>query len=68
MHTRRFGRKLKLPSTVAIKYAILRMTVQDELKAQAPAAGRRGPRCSRPWRRGDAQRNCDSALNTVQCI
>jgi hypothetical protein len=38
MHTRRFGRKLKLPSTVAIKHAILRLTVQDELKAQAPAA------------------------------
>ena len=38
MHTRRFGRKLKLPSTVAIKYAILRLMVQDELKAQAPAA------------------------------
>ena len=38
MHTRRFGQKLKLPSTVAIKYAILRTMVQDELKAQAPAA------------------------------
>jgi hypothetical protein len=38
MHTRRFGRKLKLPSTVAIKHAILRLMVQDELKAQAPAA------------------------------
>ena len=38
MHTRRFGRKLKLPSTVAIKHAILRLTVQDGLKAQAPAA------------------------------
>jgi hypothetical protein len=38
MHTRRFGRKLKLPSSVAIKYAILRMMAQDELKAQALAA------------------------------
>jgi hypothetical protein len=38
MNTRRFGRKLKLPSSVAIKYAILRMMVQDEQKAQAPAA------------------------------
>jgi hypothetical protein len=38
MHTRRFGRKLKLPSTVAIKHAILRLMVQDELKVQAPAA------------------------------
>jgi len=37
MHTHRFGRKLKLPSTVAIKHGILRMMLQDELKAQAPA-------------------------------
>ena len=37
MHTRRFGRKLKLPSTVAIKHEILKMMVQDELKAQALA-------------------------------
>lgn len=36
-HTRRFGRKLKLPSTVAIKHEILKMMVQDELKAQALA-------------------------------
>ena len=38
MHAHRFGRKLKLPSTVAIKHEILRMMSQDELKAQAPAA------------------------------
>ena len=38
MHTRRFGRKLKLPSTVAIKHEILGLMVQDELKAQALAA------------------------------
>ena len=38
MHTRRFGRNLKLPSTVAIQHAILRLMVQDELKARAPAA------------------------------
>ena len=52
MHTRRFGRKLKLPSTVAIKHEILKMMVQDELKAQALAvkavevlvAHGRGPR------------------------
>jgi hypothetical protein len=35
MHTRRFGRKLKLPSTVAIKHGILKLMIQDELKAQA---------------------------------
>jgi hypothetical protein len=38
MYTHRFGRKLKLPSTVAIKHEILRMMLQDELKAQALAA------------------------------
>jgi hypothetical protein len=38
MHTRRFGRDLKLPSTVAIQHAILRLMVQDEFKAQALAA------------------------------
>ena len=38
MHTHRFGRKLKLPSTVAIKHGILRMMLQDELRAQATAA------------------------------
>jgi hypothetical protein len=35
MHTRRFGRKLKLPSTVAIKHAILRM-MTSLLTAVAP--------------------------------
>ena len=38
MHTHRFGRKLKLPSTVAIKHGILRTMFQDELDAQALAA------------------------------
>jgi hypothetical protein len=38
LHTHRFGRKLKLPFTVAIKDGIVRMMLQDELKAQAPAA------------------------------
>ena len=35
MHTHRFGRKLKLPSTVAIKHGILKLMLQDHLKAQA---------------------------------
>lgn len=35
MRTHRFGRKLKLPSTVAIKFAIMRLMVQDDLKARA---------------------------------
>lgn len=38
MHTHRFGRKLKLPSTVAIRHEILKLMMQDELKAQALAA------------------------------
>jgi hypothetical protein len=38
MHTHRFGRKLKLPSTVAIKHDILRMMLEGEVKAQASAA------------------------------
>ena len=38
MYTHRFGRKLKLPSTMAIKHGILSMMLQDELKAQALAA------------------------------
>jgi hypothetical protein len=66
MNTRRFGRKLKLPSTVAIKYAILGMTVQDELKAQAPAAKAEEVLVAYgPWPRGNAKQNRDSVLNTV---
>ena len=38
MQTRRFGRRLKLPSTVAIRHEILQLMMQDELKAQALAA------------------------------
>lgn len=38
MHMRRFGRKLKLPSTVAIKHEILSLMVQDALKAYAVPA------------------------------
>ena len=37
MHTHRFGRKLKLPSTIAIKHGILKLMLLDELKAQTPA-------------------------------
>jgi hypothetical protein len=37
MQTRRFGRKIKLPSTVAIKHQILKLMIQDELRAQALA-------------------------------
>jgi len=38
MHTHRFGRKLKLPSTRVIKQGILRLMLQDELKKQPLAA------------------------------
>jgi hypothetical protein len=69
MYTHRFGRKLKLPSTVAIKHAILRLMVQDELKAQAPAAKAEEVLVSYgPWPRGDAKRNRNPVLDTVQCI
>ena len=68
MHTRRFGRKLKLPSTVAIKYAILRMTLQDELKAQAPAAPEEVLVAHGLGAAENSKRNRNSALNTVQCI
>jgi hypothetical protein len=40
MPTLRFGRKLKLPSTRAIKHALLSMMLQDHLKAEVvPGAG-----------------------------
>ena len=38
MLTHRFGRKLKLPSTVAIKHGILKMMLRDQLATQAVAA------------------------------
>jgi hypothetical protein len=68
MYTQRFGRKLKLASTVAIKHAILRLMVRDELKAQALAAPEEvlvanGGGAAEP---PNGQRN--SALNTVQCV
>jgi hypothetical protein len=69
MYTHRFGRKLKLPSTVAIQHAILRLMVQDELKAQAPNAKAGEVLVAYgPWPRGDAKQNRDSVLNTVQSI
>ena len=39
MQTLRFGQKLKLPSTRAIKHAILSMMLHDHLKAQATEGG-----------------------------
>jgi len=38
MYTQRFGRKLKLPATVAIKHGILKLMLQDHLKTQAQNA------------------------------
>ena len=35
MQTHRFGRKIRLPSTLAIKVAIMRLMLQDELEASA---------------------------------
>jgi hypothetical protein len=36
MRIHRFGRKLKLPSTVAIKHQLLRMMLEDEIRAIPP--------------------------------
>jgi hypothetical protein len=38
MRAHRFGRKIKLPSTVAIKYQLLTMMFEDEIRA-IPAGG-----------------------------
>ena len=38
MYTQRFGRKLKLPSTVAIKHGLLKLMLEDHLKAEAQNA------------------------------
>ena len=35
MYTQRFGRKLKLPATAAIKHGIMKLMLQDHLKAEA---------------------------------
>jgi hypothetical protein len=41
MHTHRFGRKLKLPSTIAIKHEIRKLMFEDSVKkAEAGAMGR----------------------------
>jgi hypothetical protein len=32
MHTHRFGRKIKLPATIAIKHQIRMLMAQDEVK------------------------------------
>jgi hypothetical protein len=36
MRDHRFGRKIKLPSTVAIKYELLTMMVEGEIRAVPP--------------------------------
>jgi hypothetical protein len=54
---------------VAIQHAILRLMVQDELNAQAPAAKAEEVLVAYgPWPRGDAKQNRDPVVNTVQCI
>ena len=35
MQTRRFGRKLKLPATIAIKHQIRKLMFEDSVKADA---------------------------------
>jgi hypothetical protein len=41
MQTHRFGRKIKLPATVAIKHQIRMLMAQDIKKAERPAAEKR---------------------------
>jgi hypothetical protein len=53
MHTHRFGRKLKLPATIAIKHQIRKLMFEDlveraELAARAEAARRQLPEETRP--------------------
>jgi hypothetical protein len=40
MHTYRSGRKLKLPSTIAIKLQIRKLMFEDSVKAEAGAKAR----------------------------
>jgi len=35
MHTHRFGRKIKLPATVAIKHQIMKLMLEDAWKEEA---------------------------------
>jgi len=45
MHTYRFGRKLKLPATIAIKHQLRKLMFEDAIKkveAQARAEAARG--------------------------
>jgi hypothetical protein len=44
MRTHRFGRKIKLPSTIAIKHQIRKLMFEDALK-QAAVAARAEPVC-----------------------
>ena len=43
MQSLRFGRKVKLPATKAIKHQILSLMLQDHLKAQSFETDRGGP-------------------------
>jgi hypothetical protein len=45
MKTQRFGRTIKLPSTLAIKHQILTMMLEDEIKA-VPTGAEFDPRTS----------------------
>ena len=69
MQTHRFGRKLKLPSTVAIKHGILSMMLQDELKAQAPAVKAEENLVTHGRGAAEALNDIETLRrNTVQCI
>ena len=48
MRTHRFGRKIKLPSTMAIKHQIRRLMARDEIARAEAEAGAEGPRGRQP--------------------
>jgi hypothetical protein len=38
MHTHRFGRKIKLPATIALKHQLMKMMLDDLVKAEPAEA------------------------------
>jgi hypothetical protein len=43
METRRFGRKIKLPATIAIRHQIQKLMLEDAIKAEAAERARANP-------------------------
>ena len=63
MHTHRFGRKLKLPSTIAIKHQIRKLMFEDAVKqaeVKAEAEAFRGQPGKELLVNADATRRCEA--------